>query len=123
MDPSIYDTSSPWSNLWLISSAIFAIVWALAITAALAVAVTVPYLLIRAVAGRSRPRTPRRTNRALLLAAAAVIILMAGTVTGLAYGVGAAKDRDLLGRPGPSSVAEGTPQSRAPMPPPSLQPD
>ena len=62
MDPSIYDTSSPWSNLWLISSAIFAIVWALAITAALTVAVTVPYLLIRTVAGRSRPRTPKENQ-------------------------------------------------------------
>ena len=33
MDPSIYDTSSPWSNLWLISSALFAIVWTLTIAA------------------------------------------------------------------------------------------
>ena len=106
MDPSIYDTSSPWSNLWLISSAIFVIVWALAITAALTAAAAVPYLVARAMAGRSRPRTPRTTNRALLIAAVAVIILMAGTVTGLAYGIGAAKDHHLADRPNLANVAE-----------------
>ena len=104
MDPSIYDTSSPWSNLWLISSAIFAIVGALAITTVLTAA-AVPYLVARAMAGRSRPRTPRTTNRALFLAAA-VIILMAGTVTGLAYCVGAAKDHHLVDRPNLANVAE-----------------
>lgn len=35
MDPAIFDTSSPRSNLWIISSALFAIVWTLAIGAAL----------------------------------------------------------------------------------------
>ena len=83
----------------------------------------VPYLVARAIARRSRVRSTRRTNRALLLAAVAVIILMAGTVTGLAYGIGAAKDRDFVGRSNPPSVAEGAPQSRVPTTPSSLQTD
>ena len=123
MDPSIYDTSSPWSNLWLISSAIFATVWTLAIGAALTAAAAVPYLVARAMAGRSKSRTPRKTNRALLLAAAAVIILMAGTVPGLAYGIRAAKDHSLSDRLNTPSVAEGAPQSRVATPLPSPQPD
>ena len=106
MDHSIYDTSSPWSNLWLISSAVFVIIWTLAIGAALTAAAAVPYLVARAMAGRSKSRTPRKTNRGLLLAAAAVIILMAGTVTGLAYGIGAAKDHDLIGRLNRADVAD-----------------
>ena len=65
------------------------------------------------MAARRRSRSPRRKNRALILAAVAVIIiLMAGTVTGFAYGVGAVKDRDLFGRLNPLSVAEGVPQSQ-----------
>ena len=38
MDPAIFDTSSPWSNLWIISSAVFVIIWTLAIGAALTAA-------------------------------------------------------------------------------------
>ncbi len=90
MAPSIFDTASLWGHLWLISSASFAIVWALAIAAALTAAAAVPYLVARAMVGRSQVHTTRRTNRRLLLAAAAVIILMASIVTGLAYGIGAA---------------------------------
>ena len=90
MDPSVLDPSSPWSNLWIVSSAVFAIFWALAIGAALTAAAAVPYLVARAMVGRSQVHTTRRTNRRLLLAAAAVIILMASIVTGLAYGIGAA---------------------------------
>ena len=65
----------------------------------------------------------RNTNRALLLAAAAVIILVAGTVTGLAYSVGTVKHNDLVDLPHPPSVAERTHQSRVPTPPPILQLD
>ena len=79
--------------------------------------------MARTMAGRSRSRTPGKTNRALLLAAAAVTILMAGTVTGLAYGIGATKDCGLIGWLDPPGVTEGAPQSRVPTPSPILQPD
>ena len=96
MQPEIFQDGSPWGDLWLLSMAIFAITWALAITADVTAAAIIPYLAVRMMTARTmaRPgrfRTTGRTNRKLLLAAAAVIILIAGTVTGLAYGVGAAK--------------------------------
>ena len=111
MEPEIFQTGSPWGNLCLISMAIFAAAWALAITAAVTAAAVIPYLAVRmtavrtmtarttagrttagrTTAGPGRSRAAGRTNRKLLLAAAAVIILMAAAVTGLAYGVGAAK--------------------------------
>ena len=34
MGPEIFQTGSPWGHLWLISMAIFAATWALAIAAA-----------------------------------------------------------------------------------------
>lgn len=103
-DPAIFDISSPWSNLWLISSAIFATVWTLAIAAALTAAAAVPYFVAKAMAAKSRHRMPRKNNRALLIAAVAVIILMASTVTGLAYGVGAAKNHNLIGHTNPANI-------------------
>ena len=112
MDPSILDPSSPWSNLWIISSAIFAVVWALAIFTALTAAAAVPYLVARAMVRRSQIRTPRKTNRALIAAAVAVIILMAATITGLAYGIGAAKDHDLIGWLSSHGVAGARPNPR-----------
>ena len=78
-----------------------------------------PYLMAR----RSQSRTARNNNRALLIATVAVIILMAGTVTGLAYGIRAAKDHSLSDRLNTPSVAEGAPQSRIATPLPSPQPD
>ena len=104
MDPSVLDPSSPWSNLWIVSSAVFAIIWALAIGAALTAAAAVPYLVARAMAGLSQVRTTRRTYRRLLLAAAAVIILMASTVTGLAYGISTAKHHGLIDRSNPATI-------------------
>ena len=106
MEPAIYDVASPWSNLWILGTAIFAAVWALAFTCAVTAAVAMPYLMARAMARRSQSRTARNNNRAFLIATVAVIILMAGTVTGLAYGIGAAKDQHLADRPNLPSVAE-----------------
>ena len=96
MGPEIFQTGSPWGNLWLISMAILAVTWALAITAAVTAAAAVPYWAVRmmtarTMAGPARFRATGKTNGKLLLAAAAVIILMAAAVTGLAHGVGAAK--------------------------------
>ncbi len=101
MGPEILQGNSIWDNLWLISIAIFIATWALIITAAVTAAAVIPYLTVRMMtarmtavrtkAGPGRPRAAGRINRKLLLAAAAVIILMAAAVTGLAYGVGAAK--------------------------------
>ena len=92
MEPEIFQDGSPWGNLWLISMAIFAVTWALIITAAVSAAAVSPYLAVRTMtarttagrttAGPGRSRATGRTNRKLLLAAA---------VTGLAHGVGAAK--------------------------------
>ena len=42
MDPSVFDAAGPWSNLWIISSAMFALVWAVAIAAALTAAAAIP---------------------------------------------------------------------------------
>ena len=44
MEPAIYDVASPWSNLWILGTAIFAAVWALAFTCAVTAAVAMPYL-------------------------------------------------------------------------------
>ena len=35
MDPVIFDSASPWSNLWLVSSALYVLVWAVFIAASL----------------------------------------------------------------------------------------
>ena len=91
MGPEIFQDGSPWGHLWLISLTLLVITWVLAITMTVTAAVTIPHWVARIVAGRSRTRATGRTNRKLLLAATAVIILMASAVTGLAYGVGAAK--------------------------------
>ena len=122
-EPSIMDINSAWSYLWYISIAIMIIGWVIIIAATVIAAAAIPYLAARAMGNPDRTRRPAASGRKLLLAAAAVIILMASTVTGLAYGVGAVKDRDLIGRHKPPSVAERTPQSRVPTPPPSPQPD
>ena len=109
MDPaSITDTSSAWSNLWLISSVIFALAWMTAISLATAAAAGMPYLLTRmllryanarrAAREERQPRRPRREAAVLLLAAAAVIAAMTGTVTGLGYGAKVASDINLAGR-------------------------
>ena len=93
MDPAIFDTSSPWSYLWLISSAAVVIGWAFFIAAALAAAALMPYLVGRLVGSwvraRSAPKTGTRTNRTLVPAAIAVIVLIGTAVVGLAYAAGA----------------------------------
>ena len=91
-NPSIFDITSAWNYLWYISMAIMIVAWAI-ITAA-----AIPYLAARAMAKPGQRHRPTTSGRTLIIAAVAVIILMAGIVTGLAYGIGAAKDQDLIGR-------------------------
>ena len=88
MDPVIFDSASPWSNLWLVSSALYVLVWAVFIAASLFVAAAVPYVVVRAVAG---PRPSGRrfgSARVLVVAAVLVTVLTGAGVVGLAYFVG-----------------------------------
>ena len=105
-NPSIFDITSAWNYLWYISMAIMIIAWIIIIAATLTAAAAIPYLAARAMAKPGQRRRPTTSGRTLIIAAVAVIILMAGTVTGLAYGIGAAKDRDLVDRPNLTNVAE-----------------
>ena len=104
-DPSIFDITSAWNYLWYISMAIMIIAWVIIIAATLTAAAAIPYLAARAMAKPGQRRRPTTSGRTLIIAAVAVIILMAGTVTGLAYGIGVAKDH-LVDRPNPASVAD-----------------
>ena len=90
MDPSIFDAAGPWSNLWIISSAVFALVWAAAIAAALTAAAAIPYLTAKLIIPRTHGQRTTKSSRALIPAAAAVIVVIAGIVVFLAYSAGAA---------------------------------
>ena len=104
MQPSVLDAASPWSNLWIISSALYALVWAVAIATALTAAGAVPYLIARTIARRIRKQTRTTTSRMLILTAFAVVVLMAVIVVGLAYSASLISGDDDLGylpvRPG-----------------------
>ena len=88
-DPSIFDITSAWNYLWYISMAIMIIAWVIIIAATLTAA-AIPYLAARAMAKPGQRHRPTTSGRTLIIAAVAVIILMAGIVTGLGYGIGAA---------------------------------
>ena len=114
MEPAIFDTSSPWSNLWIISSALYALVWIVAIATALAAAAAVPYLTARLVVGRKRARTATAHRRTLISATVALIILMAVVVVALAYTAGSTRTKGSTEHRIPLSSQEIIPKSNVP---------
>ena len=83
----MFDIDSPWTNLYYLTMAAMVIGWIIAGVATVAAAVTIPYLAAIGVSRLARHRR-NKSSRPLIIATFVTIILLAATVTGLAYATG-----------------------------------